>query len=123
MKRWISVSVLVLVLLLCGLGAPWKLWSQATANYTKINTAPVATTTFTTGTLTAGAYNFEVTALSAAGLESGPSNIVTPIIPNDGKSHTVTLTWTASTGDMTYNVYDQVVAPANPPGALSFTVN
>jgi hypothetical protein len=102
---------------------PDKLYAQATTGYTKVNTTAITGTTFTSGTLTDGvAYNVEVTALNSAGVESGPSNILTGVVPATG-THTFTVTWTAGTGDVTYNVYDQVVAAANPPVAGSLTIN
>lgn len=122
-KRWIGIAIFVLVLLYFAMGSPWNLLAQATTGYTKINTTAVTATTFTTGTLTDGiAYNFEVTGVNSAGVESGPSNIVTAVIPASG-THTVTLSWTAGTNDATFNVYDQQVAAANPPVALSYTIN
>lgn len=121
--RAIGIACFVLVLLLCGVGSLRQLYAQATAGYTKVNSTAVSATTFTTGTLTDGvAYNFEVTGVNSAGIESLPSSIVTLVIPNSG-THTVTLVWTAGTGDATFNVYDQQVASANPPAALSGTVN
>lgn len=113
-----------LILLLAYFSAPWKpLFGQATTGYTKLNAAPITVTTFTTGTLTDGvAYNFEVTALNSAGIESGPSNIVTGVVPAAG-THTATVSWTVGVNDVTYNVYSQQVAAANPPGAAQVTVN
>lgn len=107
-------------------GAYALVLAQSTPGYTKISPpAGVTATTFTTGTLTNGAvYNFEVTAQNAAG-ESGPSNIVTFVIPASG-SHTVVLTWSAGVGGGApsfYNIYDQVVTIPNPPGALSGVLN
>lgn len=122
-KRWIGVASFALVLLLCGVGSVWKLYAQATTGYTKVNSTPITGTTFTSGTLTDGvAYNVEVTAVNSAGIESGPSNILTGVVPPIGL-HTFTVTWTPGTGDVTYNVYDQQVAAANPPAALSLTIN
>lgn len=122
MKR-IGKAAFVLVLLYCTLGSVFRLYAQATAGYTKVNATPIAGTSFTSGTLTNGvAYNVEVTALNSAGIESGPSNILTGIVPATG-THTFTITWTPGTGDVTYNVYDQVVASANPPVAGSLTIN
>lgn len=123
MRKILSWIPLFLLLAFCAIGNPHKLFAQATTGYTKMNTSPIAGTTFTTPTLVDGvAYNFEVTALNSAGVESGPSNIVTGVVPATG-THTGTITWTAGTNDATYNVYDQQVAAANPPVATSVTIN
>jgi hypothetical protein len=124
MKRsWIGIACFALVLLLLSLGSIRALYAQATAGFTKINTAPVTTASFTTGTLTDGvAYNFEVTGVNSAGVESTASNIATAIVPATG-THTATITWTPGANDATFNVYDQQVAAANPPGAVSVTIN
>lgn len=121
MKRWIGFVSFVLVLLLCtGL---WRVFAQATAGFTKLNSTPVTATSFTTGPLKDGvAYNFEVTGVNSAGIESTPSNIAMAIVPATG-THTATVTWTAGTNDATYNVYDQEIAAAGPPGAVSVTIN
>jgi hypothetical protein len=127
MRKWIGIAAFVLVLLLAGLGSLRKLYAQAGAGYTKLNTSPITTTSFTTGTLIDGAtYNFEVTAFNSAG-ESTPM-IATATVPATG-THTVTLSWVASVVDAThsaptgYNAYDQQVLIPNPPGAISVTVN
>jgi hypothetical protein len=123
MKKWIGITCFALVLLYLVVGNPWKLFAQATSGYTKVNTAPISGTTFTSPTLTDGvAYNVEITALNSAGVESAPSNILTGVVPATG-THTFTVAWTAGTNDVTYNVYDQVVAAANPPVATSITIN
>lgn len=123
MKRLTGIALFAVLLfgLIFGFN-PLAIWAQATAGYTKVNTAPTTATTFTTGTLANGTVlNFEITAVNAAG-ESGPSNIITLAIPATG-THMVTLNWIASTGATSYNVYDQQVLIANPPGALSGVVN
>jgi hypothetical protein len=122
MKKWIGYASLAVLLWLLVFGSFRKLYAQATTGFTKINTSPVTTTTFTTGTLTDGvAVSFEVTAVNSAG-ESGPSNIVSGVVPATG-THTATLTWTASAGATSYNVYDQIVTIPNPPAALNLVIN
>src|ERR1700733_7881275 len=122
-RTWYGLTTFLLVLLFCEIGYPWKLFAQATTGYTKLNTSAVTTATFTTGTLTDGiAYNFEVTGVNSAGIESGPSNIVTATVPATG-THTATITWTAGANDVSFNVYDQQVAPANPPSAVQVVIN
>lgn len=128
MKNLRIVSLGIMAALICYLsvGNPLRLWAQATTGYTSIGTS--TTTSFTTAALVNGAsYNFEVTAVNAAG-ESTPSNIVTVAVPATG-SHTATLTWTAPATDAThsaavsYNIYDQVVTVPNRVGALTVVVN
>jgi hypothetical protein len=105
---------------------PWAIWAQATAGYTKVNTAPITTTTFTTGALAPGVWNFEITAVNAAG-ESGPSKIVTGTA-TAAASH-ATLSWVTPVADAShgapdsYNVYSQQVIAPNPPGAPTLTFN
>lgn len=122
MKRWISWTLFATVILLLGVGSIRALYAQATSGFTKVNTAAITGTTFTSGTLVDGSlYNVEVTAVNAAG-ESGPSTIVSGQIPATG-THTFTLTWTVSAGATSYNVYDQLVTVPNPPGAPQLTIN
>jgi hypothetical protein len=125
-RRWYGTAIFILAVAIFAIGyRPDRLYAQATAGYTKVNAAPISGTTFTSGTLIDGdSYNVEVTALNSAGVESGPSNILTGVVPATG-THTFTLTWTPGTNDVTYNVYDQAapVAPANPPVAGSLTIN
>lgn len=122
MKRWIGIAAFALVLLLVGVGSIFKLYAQATTGYTKVNSAPITGTTFTSGTLVNGGfYNVEITAVNQAG-ESGPSTIVSGSVPPTG-THTFTVSWTPSSGATSYNVYDQLVAIPNPPGAPQLTIN
>lgn len=113
--------------LVCALGYRVdRLYAQATSGFTKINTAPVTGTTFTTGTLTDGTiYEFEVLSVDLAGRESPASNIATAVIPST-LTHTATLNWKPDAGNVgviTFNVYQRIVTIPNPPGAVSVTVN
>lgn len=128
MKRTVQGTVTLAVLLfLVVIGwRPDLVLAQATAGYTKVNTAPITALTFTTTSLAPGTYNFEVTAVNLGG-ESLPSNIVTGVATTAAPH--ATITWTVPAIDAThgaaisYNVYDQMVTPANPPGATSLTWN
>lgn len=123
MKKRIGRILFVFLLLILTV-PPWAIWAQATAGYTKINATTRDSKTFTTGTLTNGSlYNFEVTAVDANTLESKPSNIISQMIPTDGKSHMMTLSWTDADATVTFNVYQQIVSPPNPPGALTGVLN
>jgi predicted phage tail protein len=121
MKKPYGALLLVLVVLFCSASAR----AQAGAGYTKLNTAPVSITTFTSAALTPGVYAFEVTAVNAAGVESGPSNIVIATV-TAAAPHAV-LAWTASIVDPThgsaisYNVYDLVIQKSNAPGNVTIT--
>jgi fibronectin type 3 domain-containing protein len=105
--------------------------AQAGAGFTKI--ANVTTTTATDSTCpNQSTCYYQVTALDNTGHESAPAscgstalclggNQVVAQMPSSG-THTVTLTWTASTSTgVTYNVY-QHIGPF-PPSNLSPTVN
>jgi hypothetical protein len=92
--------------------------AQAIPGYVQINTAPITVTTATTTQCAAGQHCFYyVTAVNSLG-ESVPSNIVNATVPATSTVHTVTLTWTASFGAASYNVYQgsvplpPVVSPA-----------
>lgn len=87
--------------------------AQAPSGYTKL--VSVTATTFTDTQMSSGVIlNYVVTATNLAG-ESGPSNILTAVIPNTAVTHSVALTWNASAGATGYNVYrEQVVTPAAP---------
>lgn len=123
MKRFLGIAACTVLGILLVFGPrPDKVFAQATAGFTKVNASPVSGTSFTSSTLVNGAaYNVEVTAVNAAG-ESGPSNILTGTVPASG-THTFTLSWQASAGAVSYNIYDQVVTAANPPVATSLTIN
>jgi hypothetical protein len=78
--------------------------AQTIAGYSPLNTSPIAGTTATdTACADSQKCFYYVTAVNAIG-ESAPSNIVSVIIPATG-THTVTVSWTASTGATSYNVY------------------
>ena len=92
--------------------------AQASAGFTKIgNTSGLTFTDTSCQNLTTCFY--QVTVLDAQGFESAPStcaatvpcvggNAAMAIMPSSG-THTVTLTWTASTTTgVTYNVYRHV---------------
>lgn len=128
MKKRIGLILFVFLLLTLTV-PPWAIWAQATAGYTKIGSVAGNITTYTDTTAADGvSYNYEVTAQNAAGIETIPTNIVPETIPSTG-THSVTLNWIASAVDAThsapasYNIYRQVILPANPPGALTGTVN
>jgi hypothetical protein len=116
-------SIIFALLILYLTGPVGYVLGQGSSGYTKVNTSIITASTFTTPTLTDGvAYNFEVTGVNSAGVESGPSNIVTAIVPATG-THTATITWTPGSNDVTFNVYAQVVASANPPSAVQVVIN
>src|ERR1700722_19287312 len=95
--RWISVITLATLLFLVGIGSIRALYAQATTGYTKVNTTPITTLTFTSPTLVDGTVvNVEITAVNAAG-ESIPSSIVSGVVPATG-THTFTATWPPTTG-------------------------
>src|SRR5690348_11338704 len=114
---------------------PWRVFSQA-AGYTKLNTSPVTSLTFTDSGVTDGAiYQYQVTAFcsgTACGNdsnghpilgESTPLTFSPAVIPASG-THSATLTWNASTTlGVTYNVYRIQAVPPNPPVAGSATVS
>ena len=114
------ISFVALLLFFSGF---WRLvFAQATPGFTKVNTLPITTTSFTSGNLVDGGfYNVQVTAVNQAG-ESGPSTTVSGMVPATG-THTFTITWTASATATSYNVYDQLVTTPNPPGAPELTIN
>lgn len=128
MKRTLS-GTLTLAALLVVVAIGWRpdlVLAQATAGYTKVNTSPITALTFTTSALAPGVYNFEITAVNLGG-ESLPSNIVTGVATTAAPH--ATITWTVPAIDAThsaaisYNVYDQMVTPSNPPVAPSLTWN
>jgi fibronectin type 3 domain-containing protein len=82
----------------------------------------VALTTYTDAAIVNGAtYFYAVNAVDANGNASTCTSVVTASIPATG-THTVTLTWTASTTPgVTYAVF-RAQAP-NPPTNLTKTVN
>ena len=119
-RRWIGITIFILLLASVTV-VPWRsLLAQATAGYSKIGSTTTATTFTTTAFTGPLVYNFEVTATNAAG-ESGPSNIAQASIP--AGSHTVTLTWTASAGATGYNVYDFLVQVPPAPAGLQVVIN
>jgi cellulose 1,4-beta-cellobiosidase len=78
--------------------------AQNLAGYSVLNTSPVTATSFADSACADSQRCFYyVTAVNAIG-ESGPSNIVNVTIPATG-THTVTVSWSASTGATSYNVY------------------
>src|ERR1700674_2346172 len=94
-----------LIILILLIGNAMVAVAQAIPGYVQINTAPITVTTATTTQCAAGQKCFYyVTAVNSLG-ESVPSNIVNATIPATSTVHTVTLTWTASVGAASYNVY------------------
>jgi hypothetical protein len=119
--------VLVGLLVFCIFGLrPWRIFAQAGAGYVKIASTN-GFSQFDTAVTAGQVWNYEITAVNASG-ESGPSNVVTVIIPaapstscGAGIAHCVNLSWSASVVDathsaaLTYNVYREQVVLANPP--------
>jgi hypothetical protein len=128
MKRALFIGLLLFF--------PWRVFAQATTGYTKIastNGLSQIDTAVTDGAV----YEYQITSFCAqpvAPATAGPCGLNTsgqPIIgesaplvsnpadiPNDGKIHTVTLSWIASlTPGAIYNVYRIEAAGPTPPGA------
>lgn len=92
--------------------------AQASAGFTKIGNVSALTFTDTSCPNLVSCF-YQVTALDGQGFESGPStcaatvlcvggNAAVAIMPSSG-THTVALTWTASTTTgVTYNVYRHI---------------
>ncbi len=91
--------------------------------YTKVNTDPITATTYSnTGLLSSTSYYYYVTAVNSAG-ESGQSteatattSTVIPDIPTELIATTISasqidLSWTASSGATSYNVYSSTSTP------------
>jgi hypothetical protein len=123
-KLWITL----ILTLACGAAH-----AQASSGYTKLNTSPVTTLTYTDSScpLQTSCY-YEVTSVDAQGFESIPGtcaatqlcvggNQMYVQMPTSG-THTVTLSWIASsTPSVTYNVYRHI-GPFGPTGGTA-TVN
>lgn len=94
--------------------------AQASPGFTKINTSPITGTNFTDAACAnLNTCFYQVTTVDANGFESGPAtcattaicvggNTVIATMPSSG-THTVAVSWTASTTpSVTYNVYRHV---------------
>jgi hypothetical protein len=120
--RWFNGwSLFTVLLVYCVVG-----FAQAPAGYVKIastNGLSQIDTAVTSGQV----FNYVVTATNTSG-ESGPSNVVTAVIPNTVAVHSVALSWTAPVPDAThgaataYNVYREQILLPNLPGALNEVV-
>lgn len=122
-----ALRVFVLFLLVSPLLA-----AQAPSGFTKINTTPVTTTTYSdSGCADLTTCYYFVTAVMSGGQESAGApcstttlcyngNQAVAIMPSSG-THTVALSWTASSSSgATYNVYRMTPSA---PSSLSATVN
>jgi hypothetical protein len=106
MKRTLLIALI--------LGLAQAAFAGCMIGSTKINTSPVAATTFNDSVVVDGnSYYYQATAVDANGFESACSNTSNRAdIPSTG-THSVTLTWTASSGATGYNIY-RVVVPVPP---------
>lgn len=110
--------LLVVLLFYCTFG-----FAQAPTGYTKIASTN-GLSEIDTAVASGQVFNYVVTATNAAG-ESGPSNVVTAIIPSTTALHSVALSWTAPAVDAShgaataYNVYRELVVLPNPPAVLN----
>jgi hypothetical protein len=119
-------ALLIGLVVFCVFGLrPWRIFAQAGAGYTKIASTN-GLSQIDTAVASGQVFNYVVTAFNASG-ESGPSNVVTAIIPSTAVTHSVSLSWTAPVASPTggvptgYNVYRELVVLPNPPGALTET--
>ena len=116
----------VFVALLLYLVPVWRVFAQAPTGYTKIASTN-GLSEIDTAVASGQVFNYVVTATNTAG-ESGPSNVVTAIIPSTTAVHSVALSWTAPATDpshgpaTSYNVYRELVTLPNQPGVLSEVV-
>jgi hypothetical protein len=61
---------------------------------------------FIDNNVSAGSPTYFAEAVDSTGQTSVPSNSAVVVVPNDGKAHSVTITWTASiTPNVTYTVF------------------
>jgi hypothetical protein len=122
MRRWFNGwSLFTVLLVYCVVG-----FAQAPTGYIKLASTN-GTSQIDTAVTSGQVFNYVVTATNAAG-ESGPSNVVTAVIPNTAVAHSVALSWTASAVDpnhgaaLAYNVYRELVTSPNPVAALTEVV-
>ena len=121
------LNLLLTVILLTGAAL-----GQAPAGFTKLNTSPITTTTYSdTGCPNLTSCYYVVTAVMPGGQESVGAacssttlcyagNQAVAVMPSSG-THTNALAWTASiVAGATYNVYRLIPGP---PSALGVTVN
>ena len=59
----------------------WIYREDGVSGFAKVNDVAVTATWFTDSTVDSGTYTYEVTAVDASGVESGPSNQVTISVP------------------------------------------
>jgi hypothetical protein len=99
-------------------------YAQGPTGFTKLSSVPAPALTFVDSSLTTDniVLEYAVTAVNANG-ESGPSNIITVTTPSTAGTHSCTLTWNASPGATSYNVYRlQVTTPPPSPTNLAGVV-
>lgn len=122
---FIKIAFCILLLSVCALSVS----AQASSGFTQLATNVTATTFTDSGCANGTTCEYQVIALDTFGdvstpavPASGTNNFVVGTIPNDGKAHTVTLSWIAGANDVSYQVYRRVLQPSAPTG-FAATVN